>query len=74
MTDPRANSFVAEHGNESYELDALPPAVLDKLLREHLEELLDREKYDAVVAEEDIDKAEMDKFASQFRQDKEMLR
>lgn len=64
-TDPRARGFIEENGAFSWELDAMPPASLDALLREKLEELLDREAYDAMIELEDKDKAEMEKFGKE---------
>lgn len=56
MTDPRAGNYVAEHGSSSWELDALPPNVLVQLLTSAIEERLDMEKYQAVIAKEEEDK------------------
>ncbi len=56
MSDPRAEGYVAEYGDESWEVDALPPDVLSKIIREALDELVDREKMDAVIAQEELDK------------------
>ena len=64
-TDPRSRGFIAENGAFSWELDAMPPASLDSLLREKLEELLDREAYDAQIELENKDKAEMEKFGKE---------
>ena len=61
-TDPRARGYIEEHGDESWELDALPPATLDELLRNKLEELIDREAYDAQIEQEESDKDEMRQF------------
>lgn len=41
ITDPRAKWYIAEHGNVSWEVDALPPNVLDKLLRSSIEDEMD---------------------------------
>lgn len=38
ITDSRAASYIAEHGDESWELDALPPDVLADLIRAAIEE------------------------------------
>lgn len=52
MTDSRAEGFVAEHGSDSYEVDALPPEILQALVREAIEERMDLDKYEEVKAEE----------------------
>lgn len=53
LTDARAAGYVAQYGMESWELDALDPAVLDALIQEHIQREVDSERYDARVAEED---------------------
>lgn len=42
-------------------MDALPPNVLQDLIREAFEELIDQEAMDAVIAEEERDKSELRK-------------
>lgn len=56
MSDPRAMKYVAEHGAESWEVDALPPDVLDRVIREHMDELVDTDKMEAVEEKEAKDK------------------
>lgn len=51
-TDSRYEMFAAEHGTQSWEVDSLDPAVLDQLLRDHIEALIDRDLYDEQVDEE----------------------
>jgi hypothetical protein len=58
-TDSRFAAYEAKHGNESWEVDALPPNVLQQLIRESLEGALDREAWDAVLAREETDKAKL---------------
>ena len=48
-------AYIRLHGDESWEVDALHPAVLTKIIRENVEALLDRDAMDAVVAREQID-------------------
>jgi hypothetical protein len=57
MTDPRAAEYVDKHGATSWEVDALPPDVLDDTIRQELDEIVDRELMDAVVEQEEKDKA-----------------
>jgi hypothetical protein len=56
ITDPRAAKYIEQHGDESWEVDALPPNVLTQLITEGIEKYLDRDAYDAVVAQEEDDK------------------
>lgn len=39
LTDSRCSNYIAEYGSESWELDALEPTVLDKLIASHVTEL-----------------------------------
>jgi hypothetical protein len=48
LTDSRANGYVALHGYDSWELDALPPDVLADLIRDNIEEIRDFDAYDAI--------------------------
>jgi len=59
QSDPRADAYRAEHGDSSWEVDALPPEVLSQIITDVFEELIDREKMDAVVAREERDKKEL---------------
>lgn len=44
MSDSRADEYVAEHGDESWELDALPPNIIRDILKEEIQDHID---YDA---------------------------
>ena len=52
MSDSRASGYVAEHGESSWELDALTPDVLNKLLHKEIKALCDMKKYNAIIEEE----------------------
>lgn len=41
MTDSRFREYEREYGNESWELDALEPAVIDELIRQHVDDWRD---------------------------------
>lgn len=66
MTDARAANYVAEHGSSSWEVDALPPNVLVQLIRDHVEEILDRELMDEIIEREEKDKAALQKAAKKI--------
>lgn len=44
-TDSRFEKYAEEHGDESWELDALEPAVIDRLIRDALEAKIDPEPW-----------------------------
>lgn len=56
MADPRASEYVDKHGPTSWEVDALPPDVLDRIIREALDEVVDAEKVEEIKAQEKRDK------------------
>lgn len=47
LTDSRANGYLAEYGHQSWELDALDPAVLDALIEENIHGLIDWDLYES---------------------------
>lgn len=49
LTDTRAGAYVAEHGYESWELDALSPTQLNALVNEEIEAYIDPVKFDDKV-------------------------
>lgn len=53
ITDPRAEGYIAEHGDISWEVDALPPEELDRLVRDSIEALTDMDYYNRVIAQEE---------------------
>jgi len=56
LTDPRAQKYIDEHGESSWEVDALPPEVLTKIITEAFESVIDAKKMDAVKRREEQDK------------------
>jgi hypothetical protein len=52
--------FVGEHGRDVYELEAVPPATLQILLREAIDEVLDIDAYNVQVDKEKEDAAYLD--------------
>ena len=54
LTDSRSNGYQASHGRESWELDALDPQTLDRLVSETILRYLDTELYDARIEVEDL--------------------
>jgi hypothetical protein len=71
ITDSRAAEYIARHGRTSWELDALPPEVLNKLLTDSIEELIDLEEFEKMVDLEKKEKATIGKLIDQYRKDNE---
>jgi hypothetical protein len=61
ITDPRAEAYIARHGNQSWEVDALDPATLARLVTESFEEVIDQDMMDEVVVRENKDKEKLRK-------------
>ncbi len=52
MTDSRAEAFVDKHGSDSYEVDAIPPDELIRIVTEAITSRMDMKAYEAVRARE----------------------
>jgi hypothetical protein len=60
VSDPRARRYIEEHGDTSWEVDALSPAVLTKIVSKEIFALMDKKLMSAVVRREDEAKAKLD--------------
>lgn len=61
LTDSRAREFIQKFGNESWEVDALTPDTLEDLIESELAPLTDQELVDAILEEEEKQKARIRK-------------
>lgn len=61
ITDPRAAAYIEKYGEHSWEVDALPPDVLNELIEGHISALLDTEKVEEIKEQEEKDKKELTK-------------
>lgn len=59
VTDPRAKAYIAEHGDRSWEVDAIPPDMLVRLVDEQMATLISQAEWDAVMAREEKLKKEL---------------
>ena len=53
LTDSRCSGYIARYGPNSWELDALDPPVIDRLIRDAVAEIRDDDLWEAAVARED---------------------
>lgn len=53
LTDSRSSSYVSIHGDESWELDALPPDALADLIRDGVAQHRDEDAWETAVGQED---------------------
>lgn len=54
-TDPRAKEFIKKHGGTSWEVDALPPNILNRLLEDTIKGHIDIELYNDILGREEED-------------------
>ena len=66
MTDSRFKAYANEHGDESWELDALEPAVLHELIVDTIDEYCDESAYMDVVYEEQRERERLLDIADRF--------
>jgi hypothetical protein len=59
ITDSRAKDYIKKHGNESWELDALPPEVLAELVEASIKKYWNEEAWEERKQEEDASKERM---------------
>jgi len=63
VTDPRAKGYIKKFGTSSWEVDALNPKTLNKILSDHIEKNMDMDLYRACLKQEDIDVEKLEKMA-----------
>jgi hypothetical protein len=59
LTDPRASGYVERYGDESWEVDALPPNVLAQIIRAAFQKIVDRRAMRTVKQREEVDKGRL---------------
>jgi hypothetical protein len=65
-TDSRFANYQAEHGDESWELDALEPSTLATLVRDEVNDLIDRDEWNDWKRREKRTKAELQSISNQY--------
>lgn len=71
MSDSRAAGYVAEHGDESWEVDALPPEEMTRIVTEALEEHVDQEAMDQVIAQEEEQREQLRDLLARWREERD---
>lgn len=59
ITDPRAGAYIAKYGEHSWEVDALPPDVLARLIRSSFAGVVNDSKMKAIKKREELDKTRL---------------
>lgn len=62
VSDPRAKAYIEKYGNTAWEVDALKPEVLNKLVDDAILDLIDLPKYENILKFEREDIAEIKDF------------
>jgi len=63
LTDSRAKGYIALYGYSSWELDALPPDALARIVEDHVDNLRDDDLYESAVAKQNEKRALLRKIA-----------
>lgn len=74
VTDSRADAYIKEFGDESWELDALEPSVLAALVRDEIRSLRDDEQWQEVVEKEENERGDLSAIRENWEQVIEFLR
>jgi hypothetical protein len=67
ITDPRAKDYIKAHGAVSWEVDALNPDTLHKLVKENVEDRIDMTLFDEVIESEEEDKERLKQVRDKWR-------
>lgn len=70
LTDSRAAGYIERFGDDSWELDALEPEVIDRLIRDQIEHYIDWDQWNIDLAREDDSRARLARIAD--REDRRM--
>lgn len=73
ISDPRAGVYIVNHGDESWELDALEPAVIADLIRQEIETLIDRGPWNDALADQRAARSQLGAIAERFEDVKNFL-
>lgn len=69
ITDPRAGWYIQQFGKKSWELDALPPKELIKIIEASILLHIDKKMYNSVVGKEKEQRNALEKFMNDFNEE-----
>lgn len=72
LTDSRAEAYIARHGMECWEVDALDPATLQGIITTAFEEIVDQDMMDEIMEREEKHKSALRKAAAKIQVEAEM--
>lgn len=73
ITDSRASAYIREHGQSSWELDALEPSMLDRLIEDEIWAYRDIDAWDASTRAMDRERALLDAVAERWAEVAELV-
>lgn len=73
LSDSRAADYVMRFGHESWELDALEPAVLAGLIADNVEPLIDEDKWTAAVERQQRDRQHLTEVSNRWDEVEELI-
>lgn len=71
VTDSRCGAYIEDHGDESWELDALEPSVLAGLVRDAVESVRDEELWQEACEREEEMRGDLIRMARRYRTESE---
>lgn len=71
ITDPRAKWYIREHGNTSWEVDALDPKTLNQIIKKEVEQIIDTELFKEQIVKEEEDKEKLEEFKEKYEEEEE---
>lgn len=63
LTDSRCGGYMVAYGDQSWELDALEPRVLDRLIRDEVENLTDEDSRQLLIKQQESERNQLQKIA-----------
>ena len=71
ITDPRAAAYIEKYGRQSWEVDALEPSMLHKLVQDNIKSRMDISKFNVQVELEEKHKAFLKKAVEKVKEEDE---
>jgi hypothetical protein len=68
LTDPRAVKYIKKHGNISWEVDALQPDALERIITENLNTIIDQSILDNILEQEENDRDKLGKIIDKIKE------
>jgi len=73
-TDSRYEGYRSLYGDESFELDALEPRVIVKLIQDNIDDLIDADLWQAAVARQQLGRNQLDRVSKRWQDVVDFLR